>query len=205
MATVDKEQLDIATKLAALIDRMAVASSKIENAQATQVESMKQLAAAMNTLNVRETVEQLNDVGTNVKLIIDKMNELSKTQQQTFEQMGKKVSETGGSVTTLTQKMRDTQSAVNDVNKAPLDGLLRALETPGGMAKLLFDKVKKVGDYLSKRFPIAWTTAAAAATGFYQGLQNVMSIGRGVLGFLGGMVDTLTNVAGSILSIPFVV
>lgn len=189
--------------MAALMDRMAAASNKIDDAQATQVESMKQLAAAMGTLDVRETVNQLNQVTQSLKILIDKMGDLSKTQQATLDELGKKAATAGTSVQALTGRMKETQQAAQGVNQTKMDDFLRALEEPGGVSKLLLKQLQKLGDYLSKKFPTSWAISAAAISGFKQGIKNVMAIGKGLMGFLGGLLDSLVNIAGAIIAIPF--
>ena len=199
----NKEQLDTAAKLAALMDRMADASNKINDAQVLQVDTMRQLVAAMSEMKTDESQAQINAVGTSIKGLVDKMNELGKTNQQTLEQLGKQALNAGESMSTLAQKANTTQISLDNVNKTKLDRLLGALEETGGTTKLLFSQMNKLGTYMSKRFPRAWVIAGAAVTGFYQGMKNVMAVGEGLLGFLGGIASSLLNVGASILAIPF--
>lgn len=63
----DKDQLDIATKLNAVIDSLAKNASRLESSFETQVATMEKLAAAVNKVNTKQAITDLNSLN-DVKL-----------------------------------------------------------------------------------------------------------------------------------------
>lgn len=92
---INKEQLDIATKLASLMDHMVDASDKLNESHLQQVEIMKQLTNVIKKINADEANEQLVDIGTNVKGVSDKFEEMSKTSKNSLGELVKNTSKSG--------------------------------------------------------------------------------------------------------------
>ena len=203
MAAADKEQVELATKLASLMDRMASSSGKIDANTSDQVASMEKLAQAMSALDMRAAVSQLNEVSQGVKAIVDKMGELAKSQQETLDQLGKKAVEAGTQVSTLTGRMTETKLSLDEINKMSFDKFLSALENSGSVTAALQLSVKKLGGEASKKFPMSMAVAAAATSGLVQGFKNLVALSKGVMGFMSSLVGGIGSVAGAIIAIPF--
>lgn len=62
---------------------------------------------------------------------------------------------------------------------------------------------KSLSTHMSSKFPKAFVVAAAAVSGFKQGIQNVLAVGKSMLSLTEGVVGGLVNITKSILSIPF--
>lgn len=200
---VTKEQVEIATKLASLMDRMAAASSKIDSSQTTQVESMKQLADAMSQLDMRAVVGELNEVSQNVKLVVEKLSELNKTQQETFEEMSKMSEVAKDKVKALTGGLSGAKESVANINKTPMDEFIANIEKSGGVTKMLQTKATELAGVFKNKFPKSAMMAAAAVTGMMQGFKNLMAIGKGLTGFLTTAIEGIGAIGMAILAIPF--
>lgn len=200
---VDKDQVDIATKLAALMDRMAVSSAKIDAAYATQVESMKQLATTMGQVDVKNVIGEIGKINKDLKQMAESLSKAKNVNQQTFEEMAKKAGDAGTSVTSLSGRIKESTKLIEGMNKTPLDKLHEALSEPGGAAGILNKQLGKLGITVSKKFPDGMMIASAAASGFAQGIENVIAVGKASLGMLEGLTSALFNIGGAILAIPF--
>lgn len=200
---VDKDQVDIATKLAALMDRMAVSSAKIDAAYATQVESMKQLAVTMGQVDVKNVIGEIGKINKDLKQMAESLSKAKNINQQTFEEMAKKAGDAGTSVTSLSGRIKESTKLIEGMNKTPLDKLHEALSEPGGAAGVLNKQLGKLGMTVSKKFPEGMMIASAAASGFAQGIENVIAVGKASLGMLEGLTSALFNIGGAILAIPF--
>jgi hypothetical protein len=116
-------------------------------------------------------------------------------------------------VQTLTQMV----SVLNQLN---VDGVVKGI---GSLNNALSDMAKKAGDAgkatdnnftkmgkkvletgktFADKFPKSVAIATGALSGFYQGIKNVVAVGKGIAGFVGGFVDGLANITASILAIP---
>ena len=146
------EQLNLTTKLAAQVERMAAAAEKAEGSYSQQVATLNQLAQAMNQINVAGTIQSLTALNDVLKKMKGSMDDTGKASESNFKKLGKKVEEAG---------------------------------------KTFKDK-----------FPKSVAIATGALTGFYQGIKNVVAVGKGVVGFAASFVDGLANITASILAIP---
>lgn len=200
---VTKEQVEIASKLASLMDRMAAATGKIDSSQAMQVESMKELASVMSQFDMRDVIGELNEVSQNVKLVVEKLSELNKTQQETFEEMQKKAEKAGTGVNTLTGRLKDVKDKMTDVNASPMDKFITSIEQSGGITKMFQTKIVDLVGIFKNKFPKGAMMAGAAVTGMIQGFKNLMAIGKGLTGFLTTAVEGIGAVGMAILAIPF--
>lgn len=92
---------------------------------------------------------------------------------------------------------------LNQLNSTKLDNLQKELKSTEKQVTGLSGRLKDIGTQMSKKFPTSVAIGAAALSGFAQGFRNVMAIGKGVTGFLSGLIDLVGSVAASIISIPF--
>src|SRR5512143_1878273 len=92
---------------------------------------------------------------------------------------------------------------LSGLNAQKLDGLQKEFKETEKQATTLTGRLKDMANWMAKKFPTSAAAGAAAISGFVQGMRNVLAIGKGVTGFLGGLVDTLGSVAASIIAIPF--
>lgn len=99
----------------------------------------------------------------------------------------------------------DSVASINNLNKSLKDAQTRMNDT-GKAGDANFKKLGKAvlgaGDNLGKKFPKSATIATAALTGLYQGIQNVVAMGKGIGGFFTSFVSGLGNITASILAIP---
>lgn len=200
---VTKEQVEIATKLASLMDRMAAATGKIDSSQTMQVESMKELAAVMSQFDMRAVIGELNEVSQNVKQVVEKLSELNKTQQETFEEMSKKSEAANSKVKALTGGLAGAKEGVANINKSPMDEFIASIEKSGGVTKMFRTKIVDLVGIFKNKFPKGAMMAVAAVTGMIQGFKNLMAIGKGLTGFLTTAVEGIGAIGMAILAIPF--
>lgn len=200
---VTKEQVEIATKLASLMDRMAAATGKIDSSQTMQVESMKELAAVMSQFDMRAVIGELNEVSQNVKQVVEKLSELNKTQQETFEEMSKKSEAANNKVKALTGGLAGAKEGVANINKSPMDEFIANIEKSGGVTKMFQTKIVDLVGIFKNKFPKGAMMAGAAVTGMIQGFKNLMAIGKGLTGFLTTAVEGIGAIGMAILAIPF--
>ena len=64
---VDKEQLDIASKLSILMDRMALSAERSTDAYESQVNAMKEIASAVGKINTQEANSQIDELSSKIK------------------------------------------------------------------------------------------------------------------------------------------
>jgi len=200
---VTKEQVEIATKLASLMDRMAAATGKIDSSQTMQVESMKELAAVMSQFDMRAVIGELNEVSQNVKQVVEKLSELNKTQQETFEEMSKKSEAANSKIKALTGGLAGAKEGVANINKSPMDEFIASIEKSGGVTKMFQTKIVDLVGIFKNKFPKGAMMAGAAVTGMIQGFKNLMAIGKGLTGFLTTAVEGIGAIGMAILAIPF--
>jgi hypothetical protein len=129
----------------------------------------------------------------------------------TIDMMAKSMSRVEASYDTqiaATQKLIQVMDQLKDVdlsqlNNTKLDALQKEFKDTEKQSITLTGKLKDLGQWMANKFPVAGATAIGAIDGFSQGLSNLFSLGKGVTGFFGSLVDGLVNVAASIISIPF--
>ena len=92
---------------------------------------------------------------------------------------------------------------LSGLNSTKLDNVQKEFKETEKQATSLTGRLKDMANWMSKKFPTSAAAAAGAVSGFVQGMRNVLAIGKGVTGFLGGLIDTLGSVAASIIAIPF--
>lgn len=103
----------------------------------------------------------------------------------------------------------NTQGATQNIEalSTALKGVSDKMKDTGKITESTFQKMgKKVDDTgktIGQKFPKNVSIAAAALSGFVQGFRNMVAVGKGVTGFFTSVVDLLTNVAVSIIAIPF--
>lgn len=100
MATNDdlSEQLTLTSKLSAQMERMAVAAERLEKSYDTQIGAVEKLASTFAQLNTSSTVQGIEVLNKSLKDVQDRMKETGKTSESTFQKMGKKVEETGKTI-----------------------------------------------------------------------------------------------------------
>jgi hypothetical protein len=94
------EQLDLTTKLAAQVERMAAAADKLDAAYTGQVDAVKKLADAFSQINAGGAVQGIEVLNKSLKDMQDKMKDTGKATESTFQKLGKKVEETGKTIST---------------------------------------------------------------------------------------------------------
>lgn len=152
MADVNKEQVDLAAKMAGLVERMAAANAKLEKSYKTQLETMENIVNAVNQLNASPAGKALNEISKLVKSLSNNAEELGEKSSAAF----------------------------------------------GGMADKAMKAVKPLGP-LAKKV----TVTSAAISGLWQGMRNIVAVGRGIVGFTTSFVEGLIQISASIISIPF--
>jgi len=89
------EQLNLTTKLAAQVERMAAAAEKLEQTYTQQVATLTQVAQALGTLNVQGSVQQIQTLNQSLQQMQQKMKDTSKAGENAFKTLGQKVLESG--------------------------------------------------------------------------------------------------------------
>ncbi len=92
---------------------------------------------------------------------------------------------------------------LNKLNQTKLTDVQKELQATEQSTKGLSGRMKDLGATVEKKLPKSLIVGAAALSGFYQGIKNVISLGKAVTGFFGGLISSVTSVAASIISIPF--
>lgn len=146
------EQLNLTTKLAAQVERMAAAADKLEGSYTAQTQTLTQLAQALNQLNVQGTIQ---------------------------------------SIQALTDVLAKAKKSMDDTGKAGETNF-----------KKLGKNVEAAGKSFKDKFPKSVAVATGAMTGLYQGIKNVVALGKGIAGFAAGFVDGLASITASIIAIP---
>lgn len=200
---IDKDQLNIAEKLVPLMEKMALASARIDRSQEMQVESMKKLADAMDTLNTKDVVADLNQVTQNVKVLVDKLNALGGATKQSMSEMSKQAGTAATSVSSLNAQLTKSTTSARSLNSVHLDGLLDELEYSRSAVEFASSQFNKLGKYLQTKFPKHAAVTIGFLSGMQQSFQNIVAVGKSVFGFFGGLVDAIANIGGAILAIPF--
>lgn len=103
----------------------------------------------------------------------------------------------------------NTGSAVESINSvaSSMKAMSDRFDKSGGMTKKVLDEMAKrvgtTGDAFSKGFPKKVTVAAAALSGFAQGVRNLVALTKGIGGFMSTFVEGAFDIAAAIVAIPF--
>jgi hypothetical protein len=201
---VDKEQLEIATKLNAVIESMARNMSRVEKSYETQLTSVEKLAAAVQQVDSTEAVQHISNLNTALKDLSSKMKDVSTVSKQTLEDMAKKAEAAGTSATSLTGKLTETAQVAKSIGGGEqLDALNAGMKMARETATGFTGKLKGLAQWFEKKFPTSVAVGTAALSGFVQGIRNVTALTKGVGGFFSTFTDGLVNIAASIIAIPF--
>jgi len=146
------EQLALTAKLAAQVERMSAAMEKIEGSYSAQVDAVQKLASAFGLVDTKNATSGVEAFAQTLVNAQQKLKDAGKTTETTFQKMGKKIDETGKTI--------------------------------------------------SQKFPKSVGIAVAALSGLRQGFSNLLAMGKGITGFVGGFVDGLASITTSILAIP---
>lgn len=92
---------------------------------------------------------------------------------------------------------------LGSLNQVKLDAAQKELKNTEKQTTSLTGKIKDLAGVASKKFPTSMVVAGAALEGFAQGIENLVSLGKGLFGFTSGLVDAAVNIAASIIAIPF--
>lgn len=95
------DQLTLMTKLAAQVERMAASTEKLESSYSQQIDAVQKLAAALGQVNTQGAVQNVDVLSKSLKDMQAKMKDIGKTSEKAFQTLGKKVEETGK---TMSQK-----------------------------------------------------------------------------------------------------
>jgi hypothetical protein len=91
-------------------------------------------------------------------------------------------------------------SKINTVKFDMLNGQMKlAKNGVDGFSKRVDQFVKNI----HKKFPMAIAAASGAISGFIQGIENVVALGKGITGFFASFIVGAGSVAASIIAIPF--
>lgn len=96
------------------------------------------------------------------------------------------------SIEALNKSLGQMQNQMKDTGKTSE----KAFSTLGS-------KVKETGKTIGQKFPKEVAVGVAALTGFWQGIKNIVAMTKSVTGFFTSFVGGITNIAVSIVAIPF--
>ena len=99
---------------------------------------------------------------------------------------------------TTVQKIEVINKSLKDMQDKMKDSGKTSEKTFQDLGK----KVEDVGNLFSKKFPKSLAVGVAALTGFYQGMRNVIALGKSVTGFFASLADGVISVTASIIAIP---
>lgn len=92
------EQLTLTTKLAAQVERMAAAAEKVDASYQTQIDATTKLVNVINQINTSGVVQGIEVLNKTLTGMSDKMKDVGKTTESTFQKLGKKVEDTGKTI-----------------------------------------------------------------------------------------------------------
>lgn len=102
--------------------------------------------------------------------------------------------------------VQNATQGIETLNKS-LSGMQEKMKDTGKISESTFQKLGKivdtVGGALKNKFPKSVAIAVGALSGFVQGVRNLTALSKGVIGFTTSFVSGLTNIAVSIIAIPF--
>jgi hypothetical protein len=197
-----KEELNIAQQLSTIMSQMAMQSAKISNAFESQAEATAKMAENMKDMGTGEVVNQLMQVNVTLKEVASALQNLNTTSAATFAAISDGALLAAGSTKQLSEAAKDATTSVERETTA-LEDLTKELTKSGKNALSGRDKMRALGDYLEKEFPVAVGAGLGALSGLRQGFRNIMSLGKGFLGFASTISGALFGIGKSILSIPF--
>lgn len=126
----------------------------------------------------------------------DKLEGSYTQQSATLTQLAQALSQLN--VQGTTQNMEALAGALKKVK----GGLDETSRTGEATFKKLGKKVEESSKLFKDKFPKAVGAATGAISGLGQGMRNIISLGKGIAGFVTGFVDGLANIAASIIAIP---
>ena len=200
--SVSKEDVTIASQLAGLISQMALQSSRLAASFETQAEATAKMAENMKNMGTGDVVDQLVQVNVTLKEVAAALQNLNTTSTATFQAISNGAVLAAGSTQQLSNAAKEATAAA-DRQKTSLEDLKERLAETGANAMTGSQKIRALGNYLEKEFPVAVGAALGALSGLKQGFRNIMSLGKGIFSFGMTVGKALFGIGKSILSIPF--
>jgi len=162
------EQLGLTTKLAAQVERMAVAAEKLEASYSAQTQTLTQLAQAIGAINVQNLTQGINGLNDSLKTMQTNMDKAGKSGEQNFKKLGK---------------------GVLDASKNFADKFPKAAAVATGALTGFYQGIKNV---------VAMSKGIAGfATSFVDGLANITaSILAIPIKIFSGLIDMAAQSAG---------
>lgn len=197
-----KESLAITQQMSVLINQMATSSDRIAKSFESQAAATAEMSENMKGMGTGEVVNQLIQVNATLKEVAASLANLNQTSSATFAAL----SEGALLAASSTDKLSDASKKAAEAaakETTSLQDLQEKLGKTGKNAMSARDKIKAVGEYLEKDFPVATGAALGALSGLQQGFSNITSLGSGILGFASSVGSALFDIGKSIISIPF--
>ena len=89
------DQLNVMTRLAAQVERMAAAADKVEQSYTSQAAALQKLSNAMGQVNTTGAVQNVDAVSKSLKTMQDRLKDAGKASENSFQKLGKKAEEAG--------------------------------------------------------------------------------------------------------------
>lgn len=181
-----------------------IGSNAEQNMQKMMLEAGK-ASTEVSTLN-----DRLANNVNNLKKIGDASNQFDKVATSVgnsaiaLNHVTGNASEAGDMMAGLNNNIKESSNSLREVGTSSdeVDKIIEELKNGEMSSKGMNQGLGGIVDTLKKKFPKGAAVATAAITGFWQGLKNVVAIGKSVIGFMGSMASSATSVAISIAAIP---
>jgi len=92
------EQLGVSQKLAAQIERMAIATERVEKSYAAQVDIITKLAGVMSTVNTQDAAAKIDALSKALQGVQDKSKESGQATEKAFQKLGKQAESVGKTI-----------------------------------------------------------------------------------------------------------
>jgi hypothetical protein len=197
-----KDDLSIVSQMAAMMVQMSVSSKRIADDFENQARASAKLVENMQNVGGGEIVDQLMQVNATLKEVVSALQNLNTTSAATFAAISDGALLAAGATKELSDAAKAATTSVERETTA-LEDLTKELTKSGKNALSGREKMRALGDYLEKKFPVAVGAGLGALSGLKQGFRNIMSLGSVFFGFAKTITGALFGIGKSILSIPF--
>jgi hypothetical protein len=198
-----KDQVEYSKSIRDMMAEMVKSGSALEKSFKSQADAMKEMATAMEKMGTEELVAQLNQVNETLKLVSETLLKIQGSSAQVFADMANNATTATTATNSLAASVENIGKTTSNINSRPVADLTKELKKNSKQGEDSKKTFASLGDFLKSKWPKAIGAATGALSGFSQGLNNVMALGKGIGGFFSSFANGLFSVGKSILAIPF--
>lgn len=194
--------VNAAKELRSAMEAMAGIVGNLERSFNNQASAIRDMAKAMGSLGMGDIAAQVNQLGESFKQALAAIQQMSGQTTAALGGTTAAVQAAAAATQNLGGQIRDAGAAAANAGK-PTQNLGNILGDVSEETQSLDQKLKKVGKYLKKEYPVAVGAALGAMSGLAQGFRNIVAVGKAVFGVFESLIGFAYELGVSLIQIPF--